>query len=93
VLCKHYHACSEETALLKAAVDNLMKTLDENIAISAPPSPETTTATSTAMQEMTMQLSYIQHNIQDILDTVRCYGGRGRSGDEYNLGAEFVNNY
>jgi hypothetical protein len=44
MLCEHYHASSEETVLLKAAVDTLMKTLNENIAISTPPSPETMTA-------------------------------------------------
>jgi hypothetical protein len=70
VLRKAYHTSRGETALLKAAVDTLMKKLDENSAISAPPSPETTT-TSTAMEEMMMQLSHIRNDIQDILDAVR----------------------
>jgi hypothetical protein len=65
-----YRASREETAALKAAVDTLTKKLDETIAISAPPSPETATS-PTAMEEMTMQLSYVQHDIQDVLDAVR----------------------
>jgi regulator of replication initiation timing len=65
-----YHASREETAALKAAVDTLMKKLDENIAITVPPSPDTVTS-STTMEEMTMQLSYVQHDIQDVLDTIR----------------------
>jgi hypothetical protein len=68
-LCEAYHASREEIAMLKAAVDTLTKKPDENIAISAPPSPETVT-TSTAMEEMMMQLSHIQNNIQDVLDAV-----------------------
>jgi hypothetical protein len=51
------------------AVHTLTKKLDENIAITAPPSLDTTTS-STAMEEMTMPLSHVQHDIQDILDTV-----------------------
>jgi uncharacterized lipoprotein YajG len=39
VLHEAYHASREETAAFKAAVDTLMKTLDENIATTAPPSP------------------------------------------------------
>jgi hypothetical protein len=50
-------------------VDTLTKKLDENIATTAPPSPATTTS-STAMEEMTMQLSHVQHDIQDVLDAV-----------------------
>jgi hypothetical protein len=65
-----YRASREETAALKAAVDALTQKLDESIAISAPPSPETAT-TSTAMEEMTMQLSHVQNDIQDVLDAVR----------------------
>jgi hypothetical protein len=65
-----YRASREETAALKAAVDTLTKKLDENIAISAPPSPATTT-TSTTMEEMTMQLSHVKNDIQDVLDAVR----------------------
>jgi hypothetical protein len=65
-----YHASREETAALKAAVDTLTKKLDNSTAISAPPSPGTATS-STAIEEMTMQLSHIQTNIQDVLDAVR----------------------
>jgi hypothetical protein len=65
-----YHASREETAALQAAVDALMKKLEENTVISAPPSPDTM-ASSTAMEEMTMQLSHVQHDILDVLDAVR----------------------
>jgi hypothetical protein len=65
-----YRASREETAALKAAVDTLTKKLEENITTTAPPSPETATSSS-AMEEMTMQLSHVQHDIQDVLDAVR----------------------
>jgi regulator of replication initiation timing len=65
-----YRASREETAALKAAIDTLTKKLDENIATTAPPTLETVTS-STAMAEMTMQLSHLQHDIQDVLDAVR----------------------
>jgi regulator of replication initiation timing len=65
-----YCTSTEETAALKAAMDTLRKKLDENIATTMPPSPETTTS-PTAMEEMTIQLSHVQYDIQDILDTVR----------------------
>jgi regulator of replication initiation timing len=65
-----YHTSREETAALNAAMDTLTKKLDENIATTTPPSPETKTS-YTAMEEMTMQLSHVQHDIQDILDAVR----------------------
>jgi hypothetical protein len=64
-----YHASREETAMFKAAVNTLMKKLDESTAMSAPPSLETAT-TSTAMEEMMMQLSHVQNDIQDILEAV-----------------------
>jgi hypothetical protein len=64
-----YRASREQTAALKAAVNTLMKTLDENITITVPPSPETVTS-STTMEEMTMQLSNVQHNLQDVLDAI-----------------------
>jgi hypothetical protein len=64
-----YRASREETAVLKAAVDTLTKKLDENIATTMPPSPETATSSS-AMEEMTMQLSHVQHDIQDVLNAV-----------------------
>jgi nitrogenase molybdenum-iron protein alpha/beta subunit len=65
-----YHISREETAALKAAVDTLMKKLTKNIAITTPPSPDTA-ASSTAMEEMMMQLSHVQHDIQDVLAAVR----------------------
>jgi hypothetical protein len=58
-----------ETAALKAAVDTLIRKFDEQMAIPAPPSPDLM-ASSTTMEEMTMQLSVIQHDIQDVLDAV-----------------------
>jgi methyl-accepting chemotaxis protein len=69
-LYEAYRAGREETVMLKATVDTLTTKLDEHIAISTPPSPETVT-TSTAMEEMTMQLSHMQNHIQHILDAVR----------------------
>jgi hypothetical protein len=65
-----YHTSREETAALKATVDALMKRIDKTITTTAPPSPATMTS-STTMEEMTMQLAVIQHDIQDILEAVR----------------------
>jgi hypothetical protein len=70
MLHKAYHASREETAALKAAVDALTQKLEENTVISAPPSPGTM-ASSTTMEEMTMQLFHVQHDVQDVLDAVR----------------------
>jgi hypothetical protein len=64
-----YRASREETAALNAAMDTLTKKLDENIATTAPPSPDTATS-STSMEEMTMQLCLVQNDIQDVLATV-----------------------
>jgi hypothetical protein len=64
-----YRASREETAALKAAVDTLTKTLDDNIATTAPPSLDTATS-SASMEEMTMQLSLVQNDIQDVLAAV-----------------------
>jgi hypothetical protein len=69
-LCEAYHSAREETAALKATVDTLTKKLNENTAITMPPSPDTATS-STVMEEMTMQLTHIQHDIQDVLDAIR----------------------
>jgi hypothetical protein len=69
VLRKAYHASSEETAILKAAVETLMEKLDKSTTMSAPPLLGTVT-TSTTMEEMMMQLSQVQNDIQDILDMV-----------------------
>jgi hypothetical protein len=70
VLREAYEASRAETAALKAAVDTLTWKFDEHTAISAPPSPAIT-ASSATMEEMTMQLSVIQHDIQDVLEAVR----------------------
>jgi hypothetical protein len=70
VLCEAYDISREETVALEAAVDTLMKRIDETIAITMPPAPDTITS-STVMEEMTMQLSHIQNDIQDILDAIR----------------------
>jgi hypothetical protein len=64
-----YDASKEETATLKAAVDALTQKGDQHITTLAPPSPDLT-ASSTTMEEMTMQLSIVQHDIQDVLDAV-----------------------
>jgi hypothetical protein len=64
-----YRASREETAALKAAVDSLTQKIDEQLTIPAPPSPDLL-ASPTTMEEMTMQLSVVQHDIQDILEAV-----------------------
>jgi hypothetical protein len=69
-LCEAYRASREEIAALKTAVDTLTKRIDETITTTMPPSPDTATS-STMMEEMTMQLSVIQHDIQDVLEAVR----------------------
>jgi hypothetical protein len=58
----------------------------ERIVIPAPPPPDPVTSPS-AMEEMTMQLSHVQHDIQDILDAVRNPPGkRKRRGSDQNTG-------
>jgi hypothetical protein len=69
-LCEAYRTSREETAALKATVNALMKRIDETITTTVPPSPATMSSLTT-MEEMTMQLSVIQHDIQDILEAVR----------------------
>jgi regulator of replication initiation timing len=69
-LRKAYHQSTAETAALKATVDTLTKQLDENTVFPAPPLPDPTTSPS-AMEEMTTQLSHVQHDIQDVLEAVR----------------------
>jgi hypothetical protein len=64
-----YHTFREETAALKAAVDSLTQKIDEQCTILAPPSLDLSASPST-MEEMTMQLSIIQHDIQDVLEAV-----------------------
>jgi gas vesicle protein len=68
-LCTAYNTSKTETVALKAAVDTLTCKLNEHTAISAPPSPEIM-ASSNTMEEMTMQLSVVQHDIQDVLVVV-----------------------
>jgi hypothetical protein len=70
VLCEAYRTSREETAALKAAVDALTKRIDKNISTLAPPSPDLM-ASSTTIEEMMMELSVIQHDIQDVLEAVR----------------------
>jgi hypothetical protein len=65
-----YDASRAETAALKAAVDTLTRKFDEPIATPAPPSPDLT-ASSTTMEEMTLQLLVVHHDIQDVLEAVR----------------------
>jgi ABC-type phosphate transport system auxiliary subunit len=61
-LCKAYRQSTAETAALEATVDTLTKQLDKYIIILAPPLPDLATSPS-AMEEMTMQLSHVQHDI------------------------------
>jgi hypothetical protein len=69
LLHEAYSTSREERAALRAAVDNLMKKLDDTIAIIAYPLLDTI-APSASMEEMIIQLSIIQNNIQDILEIV-----------------------
>jgi hypothetical protein len=46
-----------------------MKQLDEHIVFLALPLPDPATSPS-AMEEMTMQLADIQHDIQDVLEAI-----------------------
>jgi hypothetical protein len=69
-LRKAYRQSTAETAALKATVDTLTKQRDEHIAFPALPLPDPATSSS-AMEEMTMQLSNVQYDIQDVLDAIR----------------------
>jgi hypothetical protein len=85
-LRKAYRQSTAETAALKATVDTLTKQLDEHIIFPALSLPDPATSPS-AMEEMTMQLSRIQHDIQDILEAVRNPPGkRKRRGSDQNTG-------
>jgi hypothetical protein len=64
-----YGTSRGETAALTVAVDTRTKKLDENITTTAPFSPATATS-STTMEGMTMRLSHVQHDIQDVLDAI-----------------------
>jgi hypothetical protein len=70
VLRAAYDASKQESAALKAAVDTLPRKIDEPIATLAPLSLDLM-ASSTMMEDMTMQLSVLQHDIQDVLQAVR----------------------
>jgi hypothetical protein len=65
-LHKAYRQSTAKTAAIKATVDTLTKQLDEHIVFPALPLPDPATCPS-AMAEMTMQLSHVQHDIQDVL--------------------------
>jgi hypothetical protein len=85
-LRKAYRQSTAGTAALKATVDTLTKQLDERIVFPAPPLLDPATSPS-AMEEMTIQLSHVQHNIQDVLDAVRNPPGkRKRRGRDQNTG-------
>jgi hypothetical protein len=85
-LRRAYHKSTTETAALKTAVDRLTKQLDNSSTSPALPPPEPT-ASSTTMEEMTMQLSVVQNDIQDVLDAVRNPPGkRKRRGSDQNTG-------
>jgi regulator of replication initiation timing len=68
-LRKAYRQSTAETAALKATVNTLTKQLDECIIIPAPPLPDPATSPS-VMEEMMVQLSHVQHDIQDVLEAV-----------------------
>jgi regulator of replication initiation timing len=91
-LRKAYRQSTAETAALKATVDTLTKQLDERIVLPAPPLPDPATSPS-AMEEMTMQLSHVQHDIQDVLEAV-CNppGKRKRWGSNQNTGPTMPTN-
>jgi hypothetical protein len=83
-LRKAYCQSTAETAALKATVDTLTKQVDEHIVFPALPLPDPATSPS-AMEEMTMQLSHVQHDIQDVLAAVRNPPGkRKRRGSDQN---------
>jgi hypothetical protein len=91
-LRKAYRQSTAETAAVKATVDTLMKQLDEHIAFPALPLPDPTTSPS-AVEEMTMQLSHVQHDIQDVLEAVRNPPGKGkRRGSDQNTGPTIPTN-
>jgi regulator of replication initiation timing len=83
-LRKAYSQSIAERAALKATVDTLTKQLDEHIVFPALPLPDPM-ASSTTMEEMTMQLSVVQNDIQDVLEAIRNPPGkRKRRGSDQN---------
>jgi hypothetical protein len=85
-LRKAYGQSNAEKAALRATVDTLTKQVDEHIVFPAPPLPDPM-ASSTTMEEMTMQLSVVQNDIHDVLEAV-CNppGKRKRRGSDQNTG-------
>jgi regulator of replication initiation timing len=85
-LRKAYRQSTTETAALKATVDTLTKQLDEHLVFPALPLLDPT-ASSTTMEEIMMQLSVVQNDIQDVLEDVRNPPGkRKRRGSDQNTG-------
>jgi regulator of replication initiation timing len=85
-LRKAYHQSTAEAAAVKATVDTLTKQLDEHIVFPTLPLPDPM-ASSTTMEEMTMQLSVVQNDIQDVLEAVRNPPGkRKRRGSDQHTG-------
>ncbi|KAI5808457.1 hypothetical protein BZA77DRAFT_362210 [Pyronema omphalodes] len=79
-----YASTKAQVADLTAAVNGLMREIKDQHINSVPPSPTTTTS-SAAMEEMTMQLSVVHNDIQDVLDAVRNPPGkRKRRGSDQN---------
>ncbi|KAI5809405.1 hypothetical protein BZA77DRAFT_361608 [Pyronema omphalodes] len=79
-----YASTQAQVADLTAAVDALTKETKDQHVNSVPPSP-TTTPSSAAMEEVTMQLSVVQNDIQDVLDAVRNLPGKTkRRGSDQN---------
>jgi hypothetical protein len=91
-LRKVYSQSTAETAALKATVATLTKQLDEHIIFPALPLPDPASSPS-AMEEMTMQLSHVQHDIQDVLAAVRNPPSkRKRRGSDQNTGPTMPTN-
>jgi hypothetical protein len=91
-LYRAYHKSMTETVALKTTVDRYMKRLDNNIIPLALPPPEPL-ASSTTMEEMMMQLSVVQNDIQDVLADVRNPPGkRKRWGSDQNTGPTMLMN-
>jgi hypothetical protein len=85
-LCRAYYKSTTETAALKAAIDRLTQRHNNNIISLAPPLSEPM-ASSTTMEEMMMQLSVVQNDIQDVLVAVRNPpSNRKRWGSDQNTG-------
>ncbi|KAI5813968.1 hypothetical protein BZA77DRAFT_295443 [Pyronema omphalodes] len=63
-----YDSTQAGIAALKAAVAALTKKIDEQQQVISVPPSTNLTASSSAMEGMTMQLSVVQHDIQDVVD-------------------------